>query len=138
MTNKRTLAIDYGEKRLGIAISDPLHITAQGLPNVANSPNMFDEIADIVKREDVGEIVIGLPRRLNGSIGQSAENVKNFGERLAKYVNIPIKYWEEWLSTKEAEKHLISLDKSRKKRKGLIDMVAAQLILQGYLDSIKK
>jgi len=135
MLEKRKLAIDYGEKRIGIAVSDPLNITAQGLPNIANSPKAFHEIQAVVEEKNVGEIILGLPRRLDGSLGESAIKVKNFGESLKKYVNIPIIYWEEWLSTKEAEKHLISMDKSRKKRKGLIDMVAAQLILQGYLDS---
>ena len=136
MPTGRILAIDYGEKRIGLAMSDPLNITAQGLPTIANDKNTFSSIKSTVENEKVVEIVLGLPRNLNGSIGESAKTVQGFGEELKKYVNIPINYWDEWLSTCEAEKHLIFADKSRKKRKGLIDKVAAQLILQGYLDSL--
>ena len=135
MEQGRILAIDYGEKRIGIAISDPLGITAQSLPTLANNSLKFEEIKKLAETKMVCEIVIGLPRRLNGTIGPAAENVQRFGDELAKHVAIPIVYWDEWFTTSEAEKLLISADKSRQKRKQVIDMVAAQLILQGYLDS---
>lgn len=136
MNTRRILALDYGEKRIGAAISDRLCITAQGLPNIQNEPSAFLKIKEIVEREGITEIIVGLPRNLNGTIGESAKKVESFAEELKKHISIPVKFWEEWLSTKEAERHLIFADKSRKKRKDLIDRVAAQLILQGYLDSI--
>ena len=132
----RILGIDYGEKRIGIAISDPLKLTAQGLPNIMNGPSCFEKIKDIAEEQGVEEIVIGLPRNLNGSLGPSAEKVKAFSDRLRELIEVPVRFWEEWMSTREAERHLIHSDKSRKKRKNLIDKVSAQLILQGYLDSL--
>ncbi len=137
MSLKKILAIDYGEKRIGIALSDALQMTAQGLPNIDNNRYKFDKIKALCENENVAEIIVGIPRRFDGTIGEAAQKIEKFAQQLKKHVNIPVKFWDEWLSTKEAEKHLIHADKSRKKRKGLIDRVAAQLILQGYLDSIK-
>jgi putative holliday junction resolvase len=131
----RILAIDYGTKRIGIAISDLLHMSSNGLPNIENNQRKFEEIAKIVQNESVEEVVIGLPRKLNGTIGEAAQAVQQFSEELKKYINVPIVFWDEWMTTAEAEKHLISQDKSRAKRKEIRDRVAAQLILQGYLDS---
>lgn len=135
MSSKRVLAIDYGSKRIGVAVSDPLGITAQGLPNVDNDAERFENIRKITEEKGVSLIIVGLPRRLDGTLGQSAQEVKKFGDELRKKLAIEVKYWEEWLSTAEAERHLINADRSRKKRKGLRDRIAAQLILQGYLDS---
>jgi putative Holliday junction resolvase len=133
--NERILALDFGDKRVGVAVTDPLNITAQGLPNLNNSPDIFNKIREIVLSYNVKEIVVGYPRNLNGTIGESARKVELFTESLKKHIDLPIVLWDEWLSTSEANRHLISADISRNKRKGLVDMVSAQLILQGYLES---
>lgn len=132
----RIMALDYGEKRIGIALSDPLGITAQGIM-VLERTSLKKDIAlltDICRKEEVGEIVLGLPRNLNGSLGAKAQEVKKFGETLRKKLELPVFYWDEWLSTVAAEKALLEADLSRKKRKKVIDKTAAVIILQSYLE----
>lgn len=133
----RILALDVGEKNIGLAISDELGLIAQGLPTLRRQTKDKDTstIADIVKDRDVTEIVVGMPLNMDGSLGKSAKEVASFLEDLRKKVNLPMKVWDERLTSVQAEKVMLEADLSRKKRKRKIDKLAAQLILQSYLDS---
>jgi len=135
----RIMGIDYGEKRFGIALSDPLGITAQGLPTVERTSIQEDikKIINILQEKEVEEIVLGLPKHLNNTLGDKAKEVLNFIDTLKKHINIPIKTFDERFSTVRANRAMLEGDLSRKKRKERVDMIAAQLILQGYLDMIK-
>lgn len=135
----RIMGIDYGEKRFGIALSDPLGITAQGLPTIERTSIQEDikKIINIIQEKEVQEIVLGLPKHLNNTLGDKAKEVLNFIDTLKKHINIPIKTFDERFSTVRANRAMLEGDLSRKKRKERVDMIAAQLILQGYLDMIK-
>ncbi len=132
----RILGIDYGEKRLGIAISDPLGITAQGLPTVerTNIQEDLQRILHIMREKEVGEIIVGLPKHMNNTLGEKAQAVLSFIELLRKHTGVPINTIDERLSTVRAQKAMLEGNLSRKKRKDRVDMIAAQLILQDYLD----
>jgi putative Holliday junction resolvase len=133
------MGIDYGEKRFGIALSDPLGITAQGLPTIERTSIQEDikKIINIIQEKEVQEIVVGLPKHLNNTLGDKAKEVLNFIDTLKKHINIPIKTFDERFSTVQANRAMLEGDLSRKKRKERVDMIAAQLILQGYLNIIK-
>lgn len=135
----RILGIDYGSKRIGIAISDPLGITAQGVA-VIGKGEIFEqdinELKRIIKKYGgIDEIVVGLPKTMAGAIGEQAKIVLVFVEALKKEFKLNISTWDERLTTVEAEKTLISAGLSREKRKKVIDKSAATYILQSYLDS---
>ena len=136
----RIIGIDYGEKRTGVAISDPLGITAQGLPTIerTNIQKDIQKILNIIHEKEVSEIVVGLPKHMNNTLGVKAESVMAFVDLIKKHVNIPVNTIDERLSTVAAHRAMLEGDLSRKKRKDRVDMIAAQLILQGYLDRIKK
>ncbi len=135
----RVLALDVGSKRIGVAISDPLGITAQGLPTIARSPDgrEIEEIAAIVETYRCERVVVGLPRRTDGTCGPEATEVMDFVERLKERIDVPVIAWDERFTTVMAEKALLEADMSRKKRRRVIDKVSAVLILQSYLDSQK-
>jgi putative Holliday junction resolvase len=138
MVGIRILGIDYGESRIGIAVSDGLGITAQPV-SVIKKGKTFEEdirnLSEIIKSYDgVNEIVVGLPKTMKGEVGKQAHKVLEFVEALKKGLNLAITVWDERLTTVEAEKTLISAGLSRKKRKKVIDMSAAACILQNYLD----
>jgi len=128
--------VDYGEKRVGVGVSDPLFLTAQGLEVVENRGprKIAEEISGIAKREGAARILVGLPRNMNGSLGKSALVVMEFAERLRKVSGLDVVLWDERLSTVRAERGMLEGDLSRAKRAKLRDKVAAQLILQNYLD----
>lgn len=135
----RILALDVGQKRIGVAVSDPLGITAQGAGVIARK-NIEDDIAEVKKyivEYKAEMIVVGMPINMDGTKGESAEKVTEFVETVISRLNIPVVTYDERLSTKESEKFLISLDVSRKKRKDVIDKIAAQLILESYLERLK-
>jgi len=136
----RIMGIDYGEKRIGVAISDPLGITAQGLPTIerTNIQEDIQKILNIIREKEVGEIVVGLPKHMNNMLGEKAQAVLAFVDLIKKHVNIPVNTIDERLSTVRAHRTMLEGDLSRKKRKDRVDMIAAQLILQNYLDRIKK
>jgi putative Holliday junction resolvase len=136
----RILGIDYGEKRIGMAVSDPLGITAQGLPTIerTNIQDDLQKILNVVREKDVKEIVVGLPKNMNNSLGEKAQAVLNFVALLKKDINIPINVIDERLSTVRANRAMLEGDLSRKKRKDRVDMIAAQLILQDYLANITR
>ncbi len=132
----RTMGLDVGTQTIGIAISDELGITAQGLRTLKRKSMEGDlrELAAIVHQFEIGKIVVGLPKNMDGTLGKQAEKVLKWMEALKDKIQIPVVTWDERLSTVGASKVLLEADLSRKKRKRVIDKVAAVLILQGYLD----
>ncbi len=133
----RVLGLDVGSKTIGVAISDEFGWTAQALEVIQRKGMSRDieRIKQLIKEYQVGDIIIGLPKNMNGKEGEQAKKVQGFLEGLQTKVNLPIRTWDERLSTAMAEKTLLEGDLSRAKRKKIIDKVAAQVILQGYLDS---
>ncbi len=134
----RILGVDYGEKRTGISVSDALGMTAQGVKTIFESyvPKVAKEVADISKELSAEKIVVGLPKNMDGSIGFRGEATFNFIEELKKVTDLPIITWDERLSTVSAIKSLNETNTRGKKRKEVVDTVAAMYILQNYLDSI--
>jgi len=132
----RILGVDLGEKRIGIAISDELGITAQGLPTIssANEDEDLKNIKKIIDKYDVKKIILGLPKNMNGTLGKQAKKALSFAEKLNKICQLPVELEDERLSTSKAEKLLIQADRSRKKRKKAIDKMSAVIILQSFLD----
>lgn len=133
----RVLGLDVGDQRIGVAVSDPLGWTAQGVDTITRTGNTKRDcnlIKDLINTYEVEIIVVGLPKNMNGTLGPQAEKIKEFAGNLQDYVGIPVVFWDERLSTVAAEKMLLSADVSRKKRKQVIDKMAASVILQGYLD----
>jgi putative Holliday junction resolvase len=133
----RILGLDYGSKRIGVAVCDELGMTAQGLATIArkNRQQDLEEIARFIRKYNVEKIVIGYPIRLDGTEGIQCEKISKFASLLESTFSLPIIKWDETLSTKEAEEILIRANMRRDKRKNIVDRVAASLILQGYLDS---
>ena len=133
----RILGLDYGSKRIGVAVCDELGMTAQGLATIArkNRQQDLEEIARFIRTYNVEKIVIGYPIRLDGTEGIQCEKISKFASLLESTFSLPIIKWDETLSTKEAEEILIRANMRRDKRKNIVDRVAASLILQGYLNS---
>ncbi|MFD1358312.1 Holliday junction resolvase RuvX [Fictibacillus halophilus] len=137
----RILGLDVGTKTIGVAVSDLLGWTAQGVETIRRRPNHpeedFNRIKELISQYEIGEIVVGLPKNMNGSIGPSGEACQNFAKELESLTGLSVILWDERLTTMAAERTLISADVSRKKRKQVIDKLAAVIILQGYMDSQK-
>jgi putative Holliday junction resolvase len=133
----RILGLDYGSKRIGVAVCDELGMTAQGLATIArkNRQQDLEEIARFIRTYNVEKIVIGYPIRLDGTEGIQCEKISKFASLLESTFSLPIIKWDETLSTKVAEEILIRANMRRDKRKNIVDRVAASLILQGYLNS---
>lgn len=132
----RTMALDVGEKTVGIAMTDELGITASPRETLRRDGTELDRLLRTIGDEGVGEVVVGLPISLNGTLGPSAQKVLQFVEELRLRLSgleIPVETWDERLTTAEAEKMLIATDTRRAKRRQVIDQIAATLILQGYL-----
>ena len=136
----RILGLDKGTKTIGVAISDPLGWTAQGITTIRrkNYTNDMEAIKKICNEYSVETIVAGMPKNMNGTIGPSGEMVIEFCERLKEVVNIDIEFWDERLTTVAAHRAMLEADLSRSKRNKIVDKVAATYILQGYLDRISK
>ena len=137
-TGRRILALDPGTKRIGVALSDELGWTAQPLETFERKSLHVDvaHINELVRRHEVREIVIGMPIQLDGRAGPAAQSVQQFLEALQAAVDVPVVPWDERLTTKAAEQMLIEADVSRKKRKGVVDRVAAALLLKSYLEHL--
>lgn len=135
----RILGLDVGDKTIGVALSDELGWTAQALEVIQRKGLSQDikRVKEILIEYQVGEMVVGLPKNMNGKEGEQEKKVREFLERLQAKVNLPIRTWDERLTTVAAERTLLEGDLSRAKRKRIINKVAAQVILQGYLDSVK-
>lgn len=133
--------MDVGQRRIGIAISDSLEIFAQGHSVLERNNSLgrdLEIIGEIIKKEMVEGIVVGLPKNMNGTEGVMAEKIRAFGKKLEEKIELPLIFWDERLSTVAAERTLLEADLSRRKRKQKIDQVAAVFILQNYLDYRKK
>ena len=136
----RALALDIGDKTIGVAASDLLGITAQGVETIRRTSNKEDlkRLGELVKNFEATTFVIGLPKNMDGTEGTRCEVVKKFAEKIgAAFPEVKQIFWDERLSTVAATKNLIAADLSRKKRKKVIDKMAAVYILQGWLDSIR-
>ena len=137
----RVLGIDLGQRRIGLALSDPTETIARGLEviHIDGKKDIFSILKNIVQTYDVSTIILGLPRNMDGTLGEQALKIKDFALKLEE--NLPeqkIDYYDERLSTREALNTLLLADISRAGRKKVIDKVSAVIILQGYLDSLKR
>ena len=132
----KILGIDMGERRIGLAISDPLGITAQGINTiqVKEVDEIPHKLMEIISETNAQKLVFGLPRNMNGSLGPQARKVQEIGRKLQALSQLPVEYEDERLSTASAEKVLLLADQSRAKRKKAIDRLSAVIILQSYLD----
>ena len=132
----RIMGLDVGEKTIGVAVSDGLGLTAQGVTTIRRQAirKDLDALRAFIEEYEVGEIVVGLPRNMDGSSGPQAEKALAFAGRLKEEFKLPVETYDERLTTAMAQKMLIGADVSRARRREVIDKLAAQIILQGYLD----
>lgn len=132
----RILAIDHGTKRVGLALSDETGTIAQPLQFLPAEPavKLFDGLKEIVAGKNVEQIVVGLPRNMNGTYGPAAEKAREFVAALQQVVAVPIHTWDERLTTVQAHRMLIETGMRREKRKERVDQTAAAILLQSYLD----
>ncbi|HAM1707654.1 TPA: Holliday junction resolvase RuvX [Listeria monocytogenes] len=135
----RIMGLDVGSKTVGVAISDPLGWTAQGVETIQIDENRkqfgYDRVKELVLEYEVEKVLVGLPKNMNNTIGPRAESSKIYAEVLESRIGLPVVLWDERLTTSAAERTLIEADVSRKKRKEVIDKLAAVMILQSYLDT---
>jgi putative Holliday junction resolvase len=133
----RLIGLDIGERRIGVAVSDEMNVVA--LPErVIERRNLEDDLralSDLAREKRARGFIVGLPIRLDGSQGKEAQRVAEFARKLAQRADIPVEMSDERFSTKQAERHLIKSDVKRKRRRQVIDKIAAQIILQSYLDA---
>lgn len=136
----RILGLDVGDRTIGVAISDPLGFTAQGIDTIRRKSLQYDldEILNYYNQYQCTIIVVGLPKNMNGTIGPQGEKVLSFCEDIKTKIKCKIETWDERLTTVAANRAMLEADFSRAKRKALVDKVAATYILQGYLDRISK
>lgn len=132
----RILALDIGEARIGVAVSDELGFTAQPLATVPakNREAALAQIARLVAEQSAGEVLVGLPKSLSGELGPAGQKVMEWVKELEEMLDVPVNTWDERFTTQAVERTLISADVSRKKRKKVVDKLAAAYLLQGYLD----
>ncbi|SFC71463.1 Holliday junction resolvase RuvX [Clostridium uliginosum] len=136
----RILGLDVGQKNIGVAISDPLGFTAQGITTIrrSNKEKDIDDIKKICDEYKVEIIVVGLPKNMNGTIGPSGEVTMQLGKLIEEKLQIKVEFWDERLTTVAANRAMLEADLSRNKRKKIVDKVASTYILQGYLDKLSK
>ena len=137
----RILGLDFGSKTVGVAISDPLGITAQGVEIIRRKDEnklrqTLARIEAIIQEYGVEKIVLGLPKMMNDTSGERVDKTMEFKEHLSRRTGLPIIMWDERLTTVAADKAMMEAGIRRENRKDYVDMIAAQLILQGYLDSL--
>lgn len=133
----RIIGLDYGEARIGVAVSDIMETIANPLDTICEKDRekQLEKVMEVVLREKAEKLVVGLPRRMDGTLGHRAEYTKEFAEELAARCNLPLVMWDERLSSSEAHRLLDSGGVGGKRRKTKVDKIAAVLILQTYLDS---
>ncbi|MCL5019728.1 MAG: Holliday junction resolvase RuvX [Patescibacteria group bacterium] len=136
----RILGIDFGEKRIGMALSDPLLITAQGLKTIICDyhGSQFKKIAEIVREQNVSLLVIGMPYNMSGTEGEATQRVRTFAEELQKFVSIPIKFLDERLTSVASKRALIEMGIKTGRNKELVDRTSAIFLLQQYLETLEK
>ena len=135
---RRVLALDVGDKRIGVAVSDPLGITAQGLETYTRTGDTekdAEHIAELAKKYEPGRLLFGMPRNMDGSYGFQSEKVKEFAQAVLKVWDGEHAFFDERLTTVSAERVLVEADMDWRKRRKVVDKLAATIILQGYLDS---
>lgn len=134
----RILALDHGSKRIGVAVSDELKLIAQPLEYIPAEPfaDFLARLKQLLREKEVDLILLGLPRNMNGSYGPAALKVQEFGAALKTAVTVPIKFWDERLTSAQANRFLLEGNVRRQKRKEKVDKMAAALLLQNYLDSL--
>ena len=133
----RIIGLDVGKKRIGVAVSDESGICATAIEVVQRHSKEKDDLKwlkDLIAEYEGEEVVVGLPVNMNGQLGDSANETLKYVEAIKSKINLPVKTWDERLSTVQGERILLEADLSRKKRKGIIDKLSAQIILQSYLD----
>ncbi|MFC1897926.1 Holliday junction resolvase RuvX [Chloroflexota bacterium] len=132
----RSLGLDIGDKRIGVALSDPNGILASPFTiiNCKNDLADVEAITDIINQQQVGQVIVGLPRLMDGSLGRQAEKVKVFSEKLCSNTEIPVEFRDERLTTVSAKRLMRATNNQKAKRKAEDDAIAAALILQGFLD----
>ena len=135
----RIMSLDVGSRTICIACSDALLMTAQGIETIRRTSleKDFNRLQELIAEYEVHELVVGMPKNMNGTKGERAEKTEEFVEKMKEVIDLPVSYWDERLSTVMAERQLIAADVSRKKRKSVIDKMAAVVILQGYLDRLQ-
>ena len=136
VASRRILALDFGERNIGLAVSDELGLTAQGLPTYrrSNKKNDFDHLRRLIRQYGVGEIVMGLPLRMSGDEGIQAGKVHEFADELRRRFKLPVHLFDERLTSVEANRVLRETEMSIKRRAEVVDQLAAGLILQAYLE----
>lgn len=134
----KIIGLDVGSKTIGVAVSDALGWTAQGITtilwNESNITSADGELKKIIEEHEIIKVVIGFPKNMNGTVGERGEASQRYAKHVEKVYNLPTVLWDERLTTVAAERVLLEADMSRKKRKKVIDKMAAMMILQGYLD----
>ena len=132
----RVLGLDVGSKTIGMAVSDPLGITAQGLTTYRrrNKRLDFEELARVIEKYEVSEIVVGYPLRMTGAEGTQAQKMQGFAEELRRRSQLPVHLWDERLTSAEANRLLRETDMSIRRRGEVVDRIAAVLILQSWMD----
>ena len=136
----RLLSIDYGKKRTGIAVSDPLQLIANGLTTVETS-RLFEFLADYLQREEVACIIVGLPKQMNNQPSENMKRIEPFVNRLKKlYPHIPVEYYDERFTSKMAHQTMIDagLKKKDRQNKELVDEISATILLQGYMENRRR
>jgi putative Holliday junction resolvase len=139
-TNTRILALDLGKRRIGLALSDPLGITAQGLPNLVRTNKRSDLAAleQLIQEREVGMILMGNPINMGGSEGRQSGWVREFGDAIVRRIGLPVKFWDERLTTVEASRVLRQSGIGIEKRAAAVDRLSAVILLQSYLDSVRR
>lgn len=134
----RIMALDAGDKRIGVALSDPLGLTGQGLTVLANNPAVPAAVAALCREYQVEQILVGLPKNMNNTMGPRAKWALEFADRVAAATGLPVAMEDERLTTAAANRVLLAADLSRRKRRQNVDKLAATFILQSYLDRLEK
>ena len=135
--SSRVLGLDVGSKTIGLAVSDPLGLTAQGLPTIRrqNKRQDFGELEKVVRQYQVAEFVVGLPLRMSGAEGIQADKMRRFAQELEQRFQLPVHFWDERLTSAQANRLLRETEMSIKRRAQVVDQLAAVLILQSWIDS---
>jgi putative Holliday junction resolvase len=134
---KRALGIDLGEARIGVAVSDELGMLAHPVETIVvkDTADPLGRVVQLATEKDVGHVIIGLPKNMDGTTGAAAEKVRAFADKLRAKLTCPVRLWDERLTTVAAQRYLHDAGRNAKQSRAVIDQVAAQIILQGWLDS---
>jgi len=135
---KRLLGVDFGKRRIGVAISDPMRIVAQGLETISyhSLEHLWQKFSEIFASYNIEKVIVGVPINLNGSESEISAHAREFANQLHMQFQVPVELWDERYTSKVAHDTLHQMGKSPSKNKGKIDKIAAVLILQGYLDRL--